>query len=66
MQREKLHSIYTQILPKAVPGLIGDLLSSEGYYHMSPEDDPMYTIDVFTKKWTDPEESIRYIFKKLE
>ncbi|MGB8023939.1 MAG: hypothetical protein WCF06_06435 [Nitrososphaeraceae archaeon] len=64
MQREKLHSIYTQILPKAVPGLIGDLLSREGYYHKSPEDAPMYTIEVFTKKGTDPEEAKRYIFEK--
>ena len=64
MQREKLHSIYTQILPKAVPGLIGDLLSREGYYHESHEDAPMYTIEVFTKKGTDPEEAKRYIFEK--
>ena len=27
MQRQKLQTIYTQILPKVVPGLIGDLLS---------------------------------------
>jgi len=45
-----LQSVYTQILPKAVPGLISDLLSREGNYHKSPEDAPMYTIEVFTKK----------------
>jgi hypothetical protein len=64
IQREKLQSIYTQILPKAVPGLIGDLLSRQGDYHKNPEDAPMYTIEVFTKKGTDPEEAKRYIFEK--
>ena len=46
IQREKLQSVYTQILPKAVPGLIGDLLSREGNYHKSPEDAP---IDVYDR-----------------
>jgi hypothetical protein len=29
IQRQKLQVIYTQVLPKVVPGLIGDLLSRE-------------------------------------
>lgn len=50
IRREKLQSVYTQILPKAVPGLISDLLSREGNHHKRAEDAPMYTIEVFTKK----------------
>jgi hypothetical protein len=62
MQRRKLQSIYTQILPKVVPGLIGDLLSREREY--GPSNAPMYTIEVFTKKGIDQEEAKRYIFEK--
>ena len=62
MQRQKLQTIYTQILPKVVPGLIGDLLSREMEY--CPDDTPMYTIEVFTKKGTNQEEAKRYIFEK--
>jgi hypothetical protein len=29
IQRQKLQAIYAQVLPKVVPGLIGDLLSRE-------------------------------------
>jgi len=62
MQRRKLQSIYTQILPKVVPGLIGDLLSREREYGLSNA--PMYTIEVFTKKGIDQEEAKIYIFEK--
>jgi hypothetical protein len=51
IQREKLQSVYTQILPKVVPGLISDLLSREGIITRSLKmHRSMYTIEVFTKK----------------
>ena len=33
IQRKKLQAIYTQVLPKVVPGLIEDLLSREMEYN---------------------------------
>ena len=56
IQRSKLQAIYTQVLPKVVPGLIGDLLSREVEY--GPSNAPMYTLEVFTKR--------DFIQKKLE
>jgi hypothetical protein len=48
--QRKLQVISTQVLPKVVPVLIGDLLSREiGYGATNP---PMYTLEVFTKKGT--------------
>jgi hypothetical protein len=66
IQRRKLQAIYTQVLPKVVPGLIGDLLSREVEYGTGSNDDvsPMYTLEVFTRKGTDPEKAREYIFQK--
>jgi hypothetical protein len=62
IQRRKLQVIYTQVLPKVVPGLIGDLLSREIDYGSG--NPPMYTLEVFTKKGTDQKKAIGYIFQK--
>jgi hypothetical protein len=68
IQRKKLQAIYTQVLPKVVPGLIGDLLSCERQYNQSSNNNnaegPMYTLEVFTKNGTDPEKAKNYIFQK--
>jgi hypothetical protein len=67
IQRKKLQAIYTQVLPKVVPGLIGDLLSREREYNQSSNNNaegPMYTLEVFTKNGTDPEKAKNYIFQK--
>jgi hypothetical protein len=67
IQRKKLQAIYTQVLPKVVPGLIGDLLSRERQYNQSSNNNaegPMYTLEVFTKNGTDPEKAKNYIFQK--
>ena len=67
IQRKKLQAIYTQVLPKVVPGLIGDLLSHEIEYNQPNNDNaeaPMYTLEVFTKNGTDPEKAKNYIFQK--
>ena len=45
-----------------VPGLIGDFLSREIEY--GPDNPPMYTLEVFTKKGTDPKKARDYIYKK--
>ena len=45
-----------------VPGLIGDLLSREVEY--GPSNAPMYTLEVFTKKGTDPGKDRDYIFQE--
>ena len=50
IQRRKLQVISTQVLPKVVPVLIGDLLSREIEYGAT--NPPMYTLEVFTKKGT--------------
>jgi hypothetical protein len=63
IQRHKLHVIYTQVLPKVVPGLIGDLLSREIEY--GPGNPPMYTIEVFTKKGTDSKKAIGFQSQNL-
>jgi hypothetical protein len=62
IQRRKLQVIYTQVLPKVVPGLIGDLLSREVEY--GSRNAPMYTLEVFTRKGTDSKKAIGYIFRK--
>ena len=62
IQRQKLQAIYTQVLPKVVPGLIGDLLSREIEYEAGNA--PMYTLEVFTKRRTDPKKARDYIFQK--
>jgi hypothetical protein len=62
IQRRKLQVIYTQVLPKVVPGLIGDLLSREIDYGSG--NPPMYTLEVFTKKGTDQKKAIGYIFQR--
>src|ERR671933_273694 len=62
IQRRKLQVIYTQVLPKVVPGLIGDLLSREIEYEAGNA--PMYTLEVFTKRRTDPKKARDYIFQK--
>jgi hypothetical protein len=59
IQRWKLQVIYAQVLPKVVPGLIGDFLSREIEY--GPDNPPMYTIEVFTRKGTDPKKAREYI-----
>jgi hypothetical protein len=67
IQRKKLQAIYTQVLPKVVPGLIGDLLSHEMEYNQPSNNNaegPMYTLEVFTKNGTDPEKAKNYIFQK--
>ena len=67
IQRKKLQAIYTQVLPKVVPGLIGDLLSREMEYNQSSNNNaegPMYTLEVFTKNGTNPEKAKNYIFQK--
>jgi hypothetical protein len=67
IQRKKLQAIYTQVLPKVVPGLIGDLLSREMEYNQPSNNNaeaPMYTLEVFTKNGTDPEKAKNYIFQK--
>jgi hypothetical protein len=67
IQRKKLQAIYTQVLPKVVPGLIGDLLSREMEYDQPSNNNaegPMYTLEVFTKNGTDPEKAKNYIFQK--
>src|ERR687885_2591056 len=67
IQRQKLQAIYTQVLPKVVPGLIGDLLSREMEYNQPGNNNaeaPMYTLEVFTKNGTDPEKAKNYIFQK--
>jgi hypothetical protein len=67
IQRKKLQAIYTQVLPKVVPGLIGDLLSREREYNQSSNNNaegPMYTLEVFTKNGTNPEKAKNYIFQK--
>ena len=62
IQRQKLQVIYTQVLPKVVPGLIGDLLSRE--IDCEPGNAPMYTLEVFTRKRTDSKKAIAYVFQK--
>ncbi|MDQ3869141.1 MAG: hypothetical protein M3250_06250 [Thermoproteota archaeon] len=67
IQRKKLQAIYTQVLPKVVPGLIGDLLSREMEYNQPSNNNAegsMYTLEVFTKNGTDPEKAKNYIFQK--
>lgn len=67
IQRKKLQAIYTQVLPKVVPGLIGDLLSREMEYDQPSNNNaegPMYTLEVFTKNGTDQEKAKNYIFQK--
>jgi hypothetical protein len=67
IQRKKLQAIYTQVLPKVVPGLIGDLLSREMEYDQPSNNNAegqMYTLEVFTKNGTDPEKAKYYIFQK--
>jgi hypothetical protein len=67
IQRKKLQAIYTQVLPKVVPGLIGDLLFREREYNQSSNNNvegPMYTLEVFTKNGTNPEKAKNYIFQK--
>ena len=67
IQRKKLQAIYTQVLPKVVPGLIGDLLSREREYNQSSNNNaerPMYTLELFTKNGTNPEKAKNYIFQK--
>ena len=65
IQRQKLQAIYAQVLPKVVPGLIGDLLSREVEYGTGNDDaQPMYTLEVFTRKGTDPKKAREYIFQK--
>jgi hypothetical protein len=63
IQRQKLQAIYTQVLPKVVPGLIGDLLSHEIEYGPG-NNAPMYTLEVFTKKGTDVQKARQYIFQR--
>jgi len=55
-------AIYTQVLPKVVPGLIGDLLSREIEY--GPANAPVYTLEVFTRKGTDLRKAREFIFRK--
>jgi hypothetical protein len=62
IQRRKLQVISTQVLPKVVPVLIGDLLSREIEYGAT--NPPMYTLEVFTKKGTDQNKAREYIFEK--
>ena len=65
IQRQKLQAIYAQVLPKVVPGLIGDLLSREVEYGTGNDDaPPMYTLEVFTRNGTDPKKARDYIFQK--
>ena len=68
IQHQKLQAIYTQVLPKVVPGLIGDLLSREIEYNQPSNNNnaggPMYTLEVFTKNGTDSEKAKNYIFQK--
>ena len=60
IQHQKLQAIYTQVLAKAAPGLIDDLLSPEIEYE--PGNVPMCTLEVFTRKKTDLEEAREYIY----
>lgn len=64
IQRRKLQIIYTQVLPKVLPGLIGDLLSREVEYW--PTNPAMYILQVFTKKGTDQNKAREYIFEKTD
>ena len=64
IEYEKLFAIYATVLPKINPALIADLLSCEIEYNNEGKNAPMYTIEVFTKKWTDTEKAKMYIVQK--
>jgi hypothetical protein len=66
IEHEKLYAIYNTILPKVKPALIADLLSHGIDYYNSDgkENAPMYTVEVFTKKGIDSEETKMYIIQK--
>ena len=62
LQKGKIEEAYRQVFPKVDPFLVHDL-----YLRMQDpqykEVGPMYTVEVFTKKGTDPETSRKHILK---
>lgn len=61
VQKDKIEEAYRQVFPKVDPFLVHDL-----YLRMQDDPEykevgPLYTVEVFTKDGTDPEESRRHI-----
>src|SRR5207249_1911908 len=61
VQKNKIEEAYRQIFPKVDPFLVHDLYLRMQEDPTYKEGGPMYTVEVFTKKGTDPEASKRHI-----
>jgi len=63
IQKDKIEEAYRQIFPKVDPFLVHDLYLRMQEDPTYKEVGPMYTIEVFTKKGTDPEASRKHILE---